>query len=526
MSEATIVNIMNTIRDNAGTSYQDHVPVATVTNIQDVANPILAYSPTQNEFLNTLVNRIALVIVRNQVATNPLRLLKKGSIPLGKDIEEIFTNMAEGEAYNPDGTGLLSRNLPDVKAAYHSMNRQGKYKVTITDAQLNQAFTSWSELGALITSIINSLYSGDNFDEFNLMKNLFARAIGDGHIVTRAITAPTNEATGKEFVKKVRTDSSLFVFPSSNFNKYSSLPSSKGKPVITWTPKDKQILLIRSDVMANIDVDVLAVAFNMEKTQFLANKIIEVDDFGAATNCVAILMDESFTLVYDNKVDMREFFNPDGLYWNYFFHHWQTYSYSPFANCVAYCLAGTPSVTSVTLMPNNANVLMGGILQLSTAVHGKNSPDQSCTYTISGNDDSTTMVDSTGRLYVGLNETGGTLTITATSVVDATKTASVNVVVTPITQAVISVDVTPKTATVEVGGTQQFTATVRSIGGVPTTTWGISAEEALNAGTTISTGGLLTVNASETNTSITVLCSTSEDASKFDEAIVTVVAGE
>lgn len=332
--------IMNTIRANASAEYQARVPEATLTNIQAVGNPILTYQSTQNEFLSALVNRIALVLVNNRIAKNPLAILKNGSIPLGKDIEEIFTNMATATTYDPTGENLLKRNIPDTKAAYHRLNRQDVYKVTINNDQLQTAFTSWDKLEELIGSIVNSLYSGDNFDEFLLMKKTFADAITGNKVVIKEIDAITNADTAKALVKEARTASGLFKFPSSKFNKYSDLTGATGKPVVTWTPVEDQIMLIKSEVLSAIDVDVLAAAFNLDKTT-LMGMILEIDDFGDAESTVGMLIDKSFLKVYDNLQKMTEFYNSEGLYWNYWWHHWQTYSYSPFANAIAFNIKST-----------------------------------------------------------------------------------------------------------------------------------------------------------------------------------------
>ena len=97
MNENSIINIMNTIRANASQEYQERVPEATRDNIDEVGNPILQYQTIQNEYLNAMINKIALTVVHNKTLLNPLRVLKKGTQPLGSDIEEIFTNMAQAE---------------------------------------------------------------------------------------------------------------------------------------------------------------------------------------------------------------------------------------------------------------------------------------------------------------------------------------------------------------------------------------------------------------------------------------------
>ncbi len=334
---ADIKLILDTIRANASTEYQERVPLAEQTTIAEVGAPILTYQSTQNEFLTALVNRIALSVIQNKTAKNPLAVLKKGTIPLGSDIQEIFTNMAKDTGFDSSGSKLLTKTVPDVKSLYHRLNRQGQYPATVTKQQLQTAFTSYSELEKLLSSIVTSMYSGDTFDEFILMKNLFASAINDNKIVKVGVSHVSDEATGKALVKAIKKASKAFTFPSSAFNAYyDNRPASDtGDPITTWTPLEDQILVIRADIMTDIDVDVLAAAFNMDKVKFLAQSL-EVDSFGSATNCLACLIDRSWVQVYDNLFETSEFYNSQGLYWNYWLNHWQTYSYSLFANGIAF----------------------------------------------------------------------------------------------------------------------------------------------------------------------------------------------
>jgi hypothetical protein len=348
---ANMIAILDTIRANASAEYQERVPMAERTTIEAVGSPILTYQTVQNEFLHALIGRIALSIIQNKTAKNPLSVLKKGTIPLGSDIQEIFTNMAKDTGFDGKGDKLLTKTIPDVKTLYHRINRKGQYPITVTKQQLQTAFTSYGELEKMLGSIVTSMYSGDNYDEFILMKNLFANAITHDKIVKVSAPHVKDEATGKALIKAIKNASSAFTFPSTAFNKYydNRPDSDSGDPITTWTPIEDQVLIIRADVMNDIDVDVLAAAFNMDKVSFLANTL-KVDSFGSATNCLAILMDRSWVQVYDNLFETSEFYNSQGLYWNYWLNHWQTYSYSLFANAIAFMCDDE----AITL--NNANL--------------------------------------------------------------------------------------------------------------------------------------------------------------------------
>lgn len=166
-------------------------------------------------------------------------------------------------------------------------------------------------------------------------------AVADGKVITIECDAIADATTAKDFVKAVKTTSMLMTFPSGNFNKYLAnkpITDLSTDPLITWTPTTDQVLIIRADIMAQIDLEVLAVAFNLSKVE-LEQMTLIVDSFGGdplVNDVYALLADKAFFQIYDNLQEMAEFYNGKGLYWNYFYHHWQTYSFSLFANCVAF----------------------------------------------------------------------------------------------------------------------------------------------------------------------------------------------
>ena len=334
-----VIQILNTIRANSSAMYQERIPEATRANMQDVGNAIIEYEHCTNEFLGALVNRIAFTIVSNRRYKNPLAILKNGGKPFGTDIEEIFTNPVSAVKFNGSGTDdMLKVTKPDVKTIYHRMNRQDKYPVSISTAQLQKAFKSEGEMSKFVTSVITAMYSGDEMDEYLLMRNLVSDAITDKKVQTMEIEYDGSEETSKDLVKLLKTISINFNFPSKDYNGYNVLNATgiaggSITPAITWTPTENQVLLIRSDVDAATDVEVLAKAFHMDKTDFLKRKI-PVDSFGDE-NTLAFICDESVFNVSDDLYQVRSFDNGSNLTTNYWLHHWQTISMSLFGNGVA-----------------------------------------------------------------------------------------------------------------------------------------------------------------------------------------------
>lgn len=334
-----VITILNTIRDNNSGMYADRVPVATQQNLKDVGNAILEYESVTNEFLNALVNRIALTIVSNRKYKNPLAVLKKGGKPFGTDIEEMYTNPVSAVVYDGSNTSdMLNVTKPDTKTIFHRMNRQDKYPVSISTPQLQKAFTSAGEMEKLITSVIQAMYSGDEMDEYLLMRNLVSSSITDKKIKTFDVSYDGGEQTSKDLIKLVKTLSANFCFPSKEYNGYNELNATQIEagtitPCTTWTPSENQMILIRTDVDAATDVEVLAKAFNMDKTDFLKRKIV-VDSFGD-NDTLLMICDENIWQVRDDLYQVRSFDNGSNLVTNYWLHHWQTISLSLFGNAVA-----------------------------------------------------------------------------------------------------------------------------------------------------------------------------------------------
>lgn len=335
-----VIEILNTIRDNSSSLYAERVPEATKENIEQVGNAIMEYEATTNEFLSALVNRIAFTIVSNRRFQNPLAVLKKGGKPFGTDIQELYTNPVSAVTYDGSTTSdMLKVTKPDTKTMYHRMNRQDKYPVSISTPQLQKAFTNASDLAEFIqTSIINAMYSGDEMDEYILMRNTISDAVKNNKMVTLEVDYDGEETASKGLVKLLKTLAGNFQFPSKDYNGYNKM-NAEGiaaktiTPSVTWTPAANQVCIIRTDVDAATDVEVLAKAFHMEKTDFLKRKFV-VDSFGD-NDTIAMICDENIFQIRDDLYQVRSFDNGSNLTTNYWLHHWQTISLSLFGNAVA-----------------------------------------------------------------------------------------------------------------------------------------------------------------------------------------------
>ena len=358
-----LVGVLNTIRDNASDIYRSRIPEATRTNIQDIqegmTNPNNAV--VTNEFISTLLNMIIKQVIHNKFFSDPLKSLKKGTKPLGDTIEEIYANFVQAKGFDPTGADLLDREMPDVKAVYHRMNRQDRYKITISPEQIQKAFASYDKLESFIQTIINTLYNSSELDEFVLMKQLIKQAIDNNAMKVVTIPDPVaSEQNAKDFIKAVKIVSGDMVFANSNNNAYLESQSTDTKALITCTPKSEQILIIDNATDVSVSIEVLAYVFNMSVAEFNDTRKIVIDAF-PDESIRACLIDEQFLQVYDDLLLFKEFENAEGLYKNYYLHVWQTLAYSNLVNAVAFKVASDADSDGTVEEFTITNTLKSGV---------------------------------------------------------------------------------------------------------------------------------------------------------------------
>ena len=437
------VDILNAIRNSATSNYKDYVPVATpdADSIKEIGAIIMDYPTLQNEFLSALVNRIGRVLLTSKMYDNPWAVFKKGMLEFGETVEEIFVNIAKPFQFDPvvAETNLFKREIPDVRAAYHIMNYQKFYKTTIQNDQLRQAFLSWEGITDLIAKIVDSMYTGANYDEFQTMKYMLAKNILNGRLYPVTVPAAAKENM-KTIVSTIKGVSNEYEFLSSEFNPAGVYNSSQ---------KNDQYLIINARFDAVMDVDVLASAFNMDKAEFAGHRTL-VDSFGkldvarlnelfkddptyteigeeelkALDAVPCVLVDREFYMIFDTYQNFTEQYNGEGLYWNYFYHVWKTFSVSPFANSAVF-VPGEPTVTNVTVSPSSVSGKQGQTVQFMANVETEYFAPKSVNWTT---DNENVTISASGLATILANTTAA-VEVKATSVYDNKKSgkATLNV---------------------------------------------------------------------------------------------------
>lgn len=420
-------------------------------SLHNIGEYIMSYEPYMNAYITALVNRIARVIVTSRVWKDKWAVFEMGKLDYGETVEEIFVNIAKPHSYDPAKaeTQVFKREIPDVRAAFHSMNYQKFYKVTISNDQLRQAFLSYYDMNELIARIVDSLYTGMNLDVFLTKKYMLAREAINGGIYT-VVTKPISGdgADPDDAITKYRQYTNNLEFLKTLYNRAG---------VRNSTPISDQVIIVPNEAEATLGVKVLAAAFNLSEVDYISKRIpvdsfeFDADDEARLAELFAnddtykpftdeekkalqlisaVKLAKDWFMCFDNFEQFTENYNGEGVYWQYFFHVWKTFSVSPFANAVLFT-SQVSEITAVTVSPTAANVAQGTSIVMTAEVAGTGLFEKTVEWSVKGAEDlaSGTRIDGTsGVLHVASDEkVDNVLTVTAMAKDGQTGTAQITV---------------------------------------------------------------------------------------------------
>lgn len=441
--------VLNAIRNAIGGEYYAGVPEATDTtaSIKEVGQAVLAYQSRRNAFVETLVNRIGFEAIKLRQYQNPWSMFKKGFLDYGETVEEIFVNLCEVRGYDPSqgATRVLQANKPSISVAFHAMNVQLEYPVTVSEKQLRQAFTGPEGLFKLVDGIVGNMYTSMNYDELLLMKYMIATLALNGELPKVSISTPSS-ATAAAIATTIKGISNDFEFMKDKF----TMSGNKN-----FCLKEDQYLIEQNEFNAIQDVNVLATSFHMDKAEFMGHevlmddladidnarlaKILDRDPDFVAFNATqlgylgkirALLCSKEFFQVYDELQEMTEFHNGAALSWNYWLHKWQTVSASPF-ECVCLLTDQASAVSAITVALDASTMSAAGLNGATATVTSTGFASKRVTWSLTVG--TGTAADLTNGL-IGIDQNGiitlktgyhtGTWTVTATSVEDGSVTGT------------------------------------------------------------------------------------------------------
>ena len=327
---------------SATNDFQQRIPSPTQHGMQATIDAL--FDPMNqnyfNQFIDILIMRIGETYVHQQSFKNPLSIFKKSRLMYGATLQEIIPKWIRAHSYVDDAEDVFKMSRPDVAQWFHSQNRRDRYDITVNRDELRTAFTEEGGLNRLIAAILEVPINSDEYDEFQIMKQLFSVYENTWGFFKVQVSAPTNEATAKALLKNFRTYSRKLTFPTTLYN------SGQIEDVPIFAKQRELVLFITPEVEASIDVDALAVLFNMDKAN-IRERVIVLDEF-PIYGAQAILTTEDFFMCKDTEYQTTSIYNPKTLGQNYFLHHWGIYSVSPFVPAILFTTQSGTNVTTIT----------------------------------------------------------------------------------------------------------------------------------------------------------------------------------
>lgn len=437
--------ILNNVRLHLSNDFQQVIPETTQASFEQDTSILFDQGPVgrnlYNEFEAGLLNLVGKVVINDWQWENPLRVFKRdGLLGYGDKIEEIAMDLLEAKGYDARSTDLFKQNPGKVYAAFHTVNRKDRFDITINKTELRQAFLSENGISNFISLKLSLPLKSDNYAEYTIMKQLLQKAVTENKVNTATITfadpARPTEAELKELSLQLRiVGAKMQVSPTGLYNK-------AGVPTVTR--KEDLVLITTPEVRASMDVNVLADAFHIDRTDFV-HQIVIIDEF-PVDGVYAALVDRHWFVCGDYERSFESFYNPSNMSNNFYYHRWGVYSTSTFMNAVLFgdITPTEAAVVDVTLTGLTAKFVesftdaevntysYGDDIKIVTEGVGTVSNDDEDIFTVPGAAtfaiaitdadgenvvlNSRTYVDRTGRLYVqkGL-EAGSTITVTAVS---------------------------------------------------------------------------------------------------------------
>lgn len=414
--KATNVNILNAMRSEY--ELENRIPEATLDNLQQIFTTMMSYSQGRNTIIPSLLERVGLQTVDTTAWRNPLAMYKKDPMRYGMTHEETFVNMCKGKLYDPRESYeyAFQQYQSYIMSVFHKVNLQMQYPVTITYDNLRSAFSSEYGIRDMMAAKMESAVTGANWDEYNAMKGMIDAGYEQQILPAVTVPAVADESTAKTLLTEIKAAVNEFKFPNPANNIAGATSASEPYSLI-WitTPR----------VDANISVEALAYAFNMDKAQVDVRTVI-VDKFDNSA-IQGVLMDIRFFNVRDQFREMSDQRLANILSWNYFYTMVEMISASPFYSIRVFT-TDTVATSSLSITASGGNYTQGEVITIPATVTGGTGTyhQRLLNWSVEGaTSRDTYILPGTNQLYVGADETG-TLKVTITYRPDESVTKTVN----------------------------------------------------------------------------------------------------
>lgn len=433
---SNFVQALNNMRVEGSQVFHDSLPE--ITQASDIAKwseAIFTNPQVYSEFCDGLVSKLIKTQLDVKLYKNKFNIFNGEDIPFGYSMENAYTNPALGTDYDPrDFAGVLARYESDTKVEYYRVNSDKQYRVTIYRDELRKAMLSLEALGRYITNLTNSLYNGAYIEMKRRTIGIVGSAYANNRVHIQTVSAVTSKDTAEAFLTIARKLFLNFQEESDEYNSW-KINGGEGRPVITWTDPDDIYMIVRNDVLAEIQNKVYSGAFNLEFAKILG-RVIGVNSFAtydsegnvvqANENVFAVMCDKAFFKIHQQEMYLEPSRNASARATTYFLNVIKSYNMSMFANCVVFASAlPTIAVEEISFKKSTESVKVGSKKRIEIATIPTGATSE-ITFTSSDTDIATvTKKDNRTVEVTGVAE--GTVTITATDGADVSGTMTLDV---------------------------------------------------------------------------------------------------
>lgn len=463
-------------------------------NFTQFGQLILSNDDWRNSYIHTLHDKIGLYFFGYNVFENDLSSLRKDFLRTGAVVDEMQMDLIEPMKYNPeiDWRLALANFVPTYLEIFHKINRAVVYPLTVSRQQLERAFTSEQSFMEFLSAQYTIPVESNNADEYECFLDLI-RYVAQNVAYYVQVAGFGSKDNVELSTISLRTWALDLRKPSRLFN----IAGFKRS-----VPVDRMILITKSDILSSLDVLSLATAFNMDKADFIANRVYTVPSWVDLGGCDALLGDERAFQIYDVVYATDENHNGLTRSQNYFLHVQQIYSTSIVYPVIAFKASQiTPTTLGAFSPATGSSLAKGSTTMVKCAITAGD--NKQIHYTISGAYDPNTDITPYGLLYIGQKEKASQITVTATvensdgngTPVSAKATYSIT------GNDPVFGAVSPQANTVLTKGSSQMVY-VDLIQGKGTPVFSLQDPHA--TGTTITPTGFLTIGDDETNATVKV----------------------
>lgn len=315
-----------------------------------------------------LVDKIGKIVHQVQDFQDKLAFFDGEDLGYGKTIEEWASDLILVEDYDANGANALAPKDPTYRPNFYSYTiGKKKIKTTIRNNDLERAVHFEAQLVELVSNKTKVLMDSATLYRYQVKREMLAKmysianslqgsttvfaassaysvgaalkesstsnvrgivvkpytandaaswaaAVANGYIVPldliTEIAVPTDTATGEAFIKQVKRDVEI----GSDFSEGHSLNGN------TLGAAEGLVLIVKQGVLPNLEVDVEAGAFHLNKVAIPAETHV-VKDFGNADASIyAVLIDRRGIKLHNTYRAVREQQNGEGDFMNLVYH--------------------------------------------------------------------------------------------------------------------------------------------------------------------------------------------------------------